>query len=470
MSKTFTKEEVARHTSADDCWVIINDRVYDVSAFLDDHPGGKAVLLSQGGKDATDTFEMLHNDGVLKKYGPEMLVGVIAGSAADTGGDAPAPAAAQAAAPASSLPPPPTSTLATPVTAMLGIQYPVILAGMNAVAHADLVAAVSNAGGLGVLGGLSLTPAMLRHQIRDVKEQLTPGPTAKFGVDLALPQIGGGARKTNHDYTHGKLPELVDIMIEEGASLFVCAVGVPPKWVVNKLHAAGIPVMNMVGHPKHVDKALAVGVDLICAQGTEGGGHTGEIGTSVLVPMCVDRCKGRRSALTGGPVHVVAAGGVFDGRGLAAALAWGASAVWVGTRFVAAAEASAPARHKDALVGAGPTDTARTLIYSGRPLRTLVTPYVRDWHEHRAREIEVACARGEVPFIADARKLQASETGEVRVGPNNVEFGIGSAMPLLMGQAAGAIGSVEPAAKILHDMVRDAMDIIRGNAALISRL
>ena len=420
---------------------------------------------------------MLHNDGVLKKYGPEMLIGVIAGSAADTGdaggagagGGSTAGAAAAPAAPGAVAAPPP-ETFATPVTAMLGIKYPVILAGMNAVAHADLVAAVSNAGGLGVLGGLSLTPAMLRHQIRDVKAQLTPGPTAKFGVDLALPQIGGGARKTNHDYTHGKLPELVDIMIEERASLFVCAVGVPPKWVVNKLHAAGIPVMNMVGHPKHVDKALAVGVDLICAQGTEGGGHTGEIGTSVLVPMCVDRCAGKRSALTGGPVHVVAAGGIFDGRGLAAALAWGASAVWVGTRFVAAAEASAPKRHKDALVGAGPTDTARTLIYSGRPLRTLVTPYVRDWHEHRKREIEESCARGEVPFMVDARALQASETGDVRVGPNRIEFGIGSAMPLLMGQAAGAIDKVEPAATILHNMVRDAMDIVRAKAAMISRL
>lgn len=121
----------------------------------------------------------------------------------------------------------------------------------------------------------------------------------------------------------GKLPELIDIIVHSGAKLFVSAVGVPERWVVDKLHAAGIPVMNMIGAPKHVKKALDAGVDMICAQGGEGGGHTGDVATSILIPKVVDLVKGHKSPLTGGPIHVIAAGGIFDGRGLAAALTWG---------------------------------------------------------------------------------------------------------------------------------------------------
>ena len=115
------------------------------------------------------------------------------------------------------------------------------------------------------------------------------------------------------------------------------------------MHDAGIPVMNMVGAPKHVPKALAAGVDLICAQGGEGGGHTGDVATSILIPACVDLCRGKTSPLTGKPVYVVAAGGIFDSRGLAMGLALGAQAVWVGTRFVNATEAGAPKRHQEAV-------------------------------------------------------------------------------------------------------------------------
>merc|ERR1719253_2284221 len=154
---------------------------------------------------------------------------------------------------------------------------------------------------------------MLQIEIDEVKK-LLKDPNAPFGVDLAIPQVGGSARKTNKDYTHGKLGELTDIIIKERAAIFVCAVGVPPKFMVDKLHAAGIPIMNMVGHPHHVQKALDAGVDLICAQGGEGGGHTGEIATSILIPKVVDACRGKISPLTGGPVHVVAAGGIFDSR------------------------------------------------------------------------------------------------------------------------------------------------------------
>ena len=160
------------------------------------------------------------------------------------------------------------------------------------------------------------------------------------------------------------------------------AVGIPPKWAVEELHKAGIVVMNMVGHPKHVQKALDVGVDLICAQAGEGGGHTGEIPASILIPACVDAVKGYKSPLTGKPVYVIGAGAVYDGRGLAANLSWGAQGVWVGTRFVASVEAGAPKIHKDLIVSAGFDDVARTIIYTGRPMRVRKTPYVADWCVH----------------------------------------------------------------------------------------
>ena len=137
--------------------------------------------------------------------------------------------------------------------------------------------------------------------------------------------------------------------------------------------------MNMVGHPKHVKKALDVGCDLICAQAGEGGGHTGEIAASILIPACVDAVKGRTSPLTGKPIYVIGAGAVFDGRGLAANLSWGAQGVWVGTRFVASVEAGAPKIHKDLVISAGFEDVARTVIYTGRPMRVRKTPYVADW-------------------------------------------------------------------------------------------
>lgn len=132
--------------------------------------------------------------------------------------------------------------ITTPVTSLLKIQHPIMLAGMGQTSGAPLVAAVSNAGGIGVIGGVHYTPQMLREIIADVKANLRD-PSLTFGVDLLLPQVGGSARKTNVDYTKGSLNELVDVMIETGAKLFVSAVGVPPKDAVDRLHRAGILYM-----------------------------------------------------------------------------------------------------------------------------------------------------------------------------------------------------------------------------------
>ena len=130
----------------------------------------------------------------------------------------------------------------TAVTQLLGCKHPVMLAGMK-IAGPELAAAVSNAGGIGTIGGVTLTPEELKDDLDLLKSKLSD-PKLPFGVDLLLPQVGGSARKTNKDYTKGELPELIDIIIEEGASLFVSAVGVPPLFAVEKLHAAGIPVMS----------------------------------------------------------------------------------------------------------------------------------------------------------------------------------------------------------------------------------
>lgn len=252
---------------------------------------------------------------------------------------------------------------------------------------------------------LIFRPAYLRRQCQAIKAGLND-PNAPFGIDLLLPQVGGSARKTNKDYTPkgATLDDLITVIIEEGAKVFVSAVGVPPKAVVDRLHKHGIFVINMVGAPKHVKKALDVGVDIICAQGGEGGGHTGSIPFSILIPACVDAARGRNSPLTGKQVPVIAAGGIFDGRGLAAALMYGAEAVWVGTRFVASKEAGAPPKHKELVLSAGFGDAETTLIYSGRPMRVRLTPYVKEWEETRKDEIKELTSKGIIPHDHELEK------------------------------------------------------------------
>jgi len=274
---------------------------------------------------------------------------------------------------------------------------------------------------------------------------------------ILLPKVGEGARKTNYDYTEGNLPELIDIICGSGASLFVSAVGIPPRDVVDKLHSHGILVMNMVGAPKHVNKALAAGVDLICAQGGEGGGHTGDVATSILIPAVVDLCRDKISAYTGQPVHVIAAGGIFDGRGLAMALCLGAQAAWVGTRFVASVEGGAPEKHKQAVVNAGYHDTIRTVIYTGRPMRVLKTEFNEEFTS-KNEEINSLISKGVIPIQHHiAISEEKIKKGEMAM-PSATE--IVNMRPLLMGSCAGAISDILPAKQIIDEMVRGAIQTI----------
>eukprot|EP00659_Diplonema_papillatum_P002665 gene2665-4145_t len=353
-------------------------------------------------------------------------------------------------------------TIQTPLQALLKIKHPVLLAGMANVATANLAAAVSNAGGLGVIGGVTLTPERLRSEIAELKAKLDD--KSAFGVDLLIPQVGGGARKTNYDYTHGKLPELVDVICEAKPRLFVSAVGVPPKWVVDRLHAAGILVGNMAGHAKHAVKAMAVGADMIIAQGYEAGGHTGDIATMVLIPQVLDAVAGHTAPLHGGPVTVIAAGGIYDGRTAAAAFALGAAGVWVGTRFVAAEEATCSKLHKQKVVESSPGEQVRTLLYTGRPCRMYAHEYLKDWETNRKGEMEELLAKGVIPFQSDMGKENALAEMKKRVPDASVM----KVMPLFMGQAAGGIHSVLPAKVILETMMQDASNILTARAAQVA--
>lgn len=338
-------------------------------------------------------------------------------------------------------------SIQTPLNKLLKIQHPILLAGMARASSAPLAAAVSNAGGLGTVGGLGYTPQQLAEMLTELKS-LLKDPSLPFGVDLALPQVGGSARATNHDYTHGQLDELIDVTISHGAKLFVSAVGVPPERVIKRLHDAGILVMNMVGAPKHAEKAFKLGVDIVCAQGGEGGGHTGDVPFSVLVPAVVDVARKYRSPLTGQPALVVAAGGVNDGRSLAASLALGAAGVWVGTRFVASEESGASRLHKEAVVGAQYGETKRTLVVSGRPLRMLPNEYVKEW-ESRPADIAALTGKGVVPMMHDLENDKDID------------------MPFLMGDVSAIVKEIKPAGQIVREMVQEAVEVMKRNNSYI---
>lgn len=349
----------------------------------------------------------------------------------------------------------------TELTQTFGIKHPIMLAGMNVASGSTLAAAVCNAGGLGVIGGLNYTPNMLRTMIQDLKSQLND-KHAPFGVDLLLPKIGEGARKTNYDYTKGHLDELINIIIEEKAKLFVSAIGVPSKKIVAKLHAAGILVMNMIGSPKHVEKALTVGVDIICAQGGEGGGHTGDIGTMVLIPAVVDIASRYTSPITGRTVQVIAAGGIYDGRTFIAALSLGASGVWVGTRFVASVESSAPQSHKQTILTTSHDETMKTLVFTGRPLRVAKSEYAHEWETVRREKMQKLLEEGIVPANYDLANLTKGkmEADDLQYLVKYNNSNKPKPYPHLLGQVAGSIDKIETAADIINNMMNEASNIV----------
>jgi NAD(P)H-dependent flavin oxidoreductase YrpB (nitropropane dioxygenase family) len=341
----------------------------------------------------------------------------------------------------------------TRLTEILNIDLPIMSAGMAGVAGPDLVAAVSNAGGIGTLGAIGMDPATLRQCIQDTRSKLKPGKP--MGVDLLLPKLGEGARATNKDYTGGQLEGLINVMVEEKVELFVCAVGVPPKWVVEKLHAVGTVVMNMVGSPRHVKYCIQSGVDIICAQGGEAGGHTGSISTLVLVPQVVDLCEGT-------DIIVVGAGGIYNGRGIAATLALGAEGVWLGSRFIMTHEANVQPSYQKAILGSRSEDTRRTEIFTGRPARTLNNAYIMEWETARYSEKISLLKQGVIPWFHDVKsgRIGPEVPSPIPSGyrdyraPENDKLVVGMSI-VPVGQACGALNQIQSAADVVNELMAE---------------
>ncbi|WP_304176537.1 nitronate monooxygenase family protein [Phenylobacterium aquaticum] len=308
-------------------------------------------------------------------------------------------------------------SLHTPLCDLLGVKRPIMLAGMGGVSYAELAAAVTNAGGYGVLGMAGCTPDFIREQMRQVRK-LTDGP---FGVDLlaASPE---------------SLTAAVEIIIDEGASSFVAGLGVPMP-IMEKLKKAGLKVMVVCGAVKHAVKAEQAGCDAVICQGGEGGGHTGLVGTLPLVAQAVDAVK----------IPVVAAGGIYDGRGLAAALALGATGVWMGTRFIASAEAHAGEMYRQTIVDSTDEDTVRTRCYSGKPMRVRKNPYVADW-ETRPQDIQA------FPMQA----IHSSRSGVMGGIGGQIEGLDADKSCFAMGQSAGGVHDVLPAGEIVARIMAEA--------------
>eukprot|EP00932_Pfiesteria_piscicida_P019051 SRR837773.5886.p3 GENE.SRR837773.5886~~SRR837773.5886.p3 ORF type:complete len:189 (-),score=72.48 SRR837773.5886:67-633(-) len=182
--------------------------------------------------------------------------------------------------------------------------------------------------------------------------------------------------------------------------------------------------------------------------------------------MVVDAVKGRKSPLTGKQVPVVAAGGIYDGRGLAMSLSLGADAVWVGTRFIACVESGAPKKHKEDVVKAGAHDTHRSLIYTGRPMRIIKNKYSVNWEENRAQELKELLAQGVIPVTKDQTLMEKKGKGEMQDAP--IPVGIEKAHPWLCGQVAGAIHEVLPARDIVEGMVGNAAAMLRRLSGQVS--
>lgn len=255
-------------------------------------------------------------------------------------------------------------------------------------------------------------------------------------------------RTSSYDYLKGQLDKLIEVMIKKKVAVFVCAVGLAPAWAVKRLHEGGVLYMNMAGAPKHAVAAAKQGADLICATGGEAGGHTGDIPTMVLIPAVYEAIKGIKSPYTDKQVQLVAGGGIYNGRGVAAALTLGADAVWIGTRFIVSKESGGTRYLKDQVISAGHGEIIRSTIFSGRPLHSKATPYLRRWEEERKAEQQALLAKGIIPVQYDLEKY-----------PDDEEV-LDAQMPILMGKVAAMVTEELSAEEIVNDMVDECAQVL----------
>jgi NAD(P)H-dependent flavin oxidoreductase YrpB (nitropropane dioxygenase family) len=368
--------------------------------------------------------------------------------------------------------------LRTKLCDMLGIEYPIIAAGMGPTligettgAPVALVVAVSEAGGMGVLGGSGFTVEGLREAIREIKSK-TKKP---YGVDLLLPQkLDTSGRlgqagieelplsaviqtlpQPHQDWVKKikeelNLPEVevmvrmntttmrpqesIQVCVEEKVPLFCAGLG-NPGFMVAEAHAAGMKVLAITGNTKNARRMAQSGIDLLVAQGHEGGGHTGRIGTMALLPQAIDAAY---------PVPVLAAGGIGDGRGVAAALAMGCIGVWVGTRFLATNEGGALPVNKKHIIDSTDEDTRVSKAYTGKTLRASYTKFHDLWDGSGLEPLpfptQVLISSGLLASFIEGKK-------DDYVGG-------------LAGQVSGLIKEIKPARQVLEEMVEEAVEIL----------
>lgn len=347
----------------------------------------------------------------------------------------------------------------------LGIRHPIVQSGMSRVAGPELVAAVGNAGGFGILAALRIEPDDLRAQIRRIRS-LTAAP---FGVNLWLhpsvvhpiapdtidqPAREGAARKLNEIRSHvgldasdvnpSRFPELVaanlQVILDERVAVWSIGLGNPEPEMVARCHDRGVKVMAMVTNVDDARAVVASGVDIVAAQGTEAGGHrsnwhesTGEAGTMVIVPRIVDAID----------KPVLAAGGIVDGRGLVAALALGASGVMLGTRFIATQESIAPTFFKTSVIEAGPGDTVVSSAFTGLPMRTLRNRFSTEY--------------GDAPVLPPMLQSSAAEP----IFRRAAERGDAAYYPMPAGESAGRITDLPSAGAVVASIMEEAAHAIR---------
>ena len=363
--------------------------------------------------------------------------------------------------------------LSTMLCDILEVEYPICLAGMGGRwTPPELVAAVSEAGGLGVMGGTGIEVEELRKRIRRVRE-LTDKP---FGVDLLLPVVtgsvetGGGPNRQESQYEavrreyprHAAFvdtlidefglekadpPEQgetglalarkqVEMILEEDVAVFAAALG-DPAWVVPMAREKGVKVMGLVGSVRNAYRQVEAGVDILVAQGTEAGGHTGRIATMPLVPQIVDAVS---------PRPVVAAGGIANGRGIAASLALGAEGVWMGTAFLAAKECGIYGPQQETIIRGRSEDFIISRSYTGKTARQYQGPVVQAW-ENSGLDTLPMPLQGVLMsgFNASAEK---SKRYDLIFNP--------------AGQGAGMVHAARPAAEIMEGLVEETVGALEG--------
>lgn len=305
-------------------------------------------------------------------------------------------------------------TLNTRLTELLGIEYPIIQGGMAWTATAELAAAVSNGGGLGIIGAGHMPTDILRDQIRTAKS-LTDKP---FGVNLML--------LTPH------IDELVAMVIEEGVHAVTTGAGNPGKYM-DALKDKGIKVLPIAPSVALAKRLESIGADAIIGEGMEAGGHIGELTTMVLTPQLADAVD----------VPVVAAGGIADGRGVAAAFALGAEGVQVGTRFMCAEECTIHPDVKEKVIKAKDRDTVVTGYSTGHPVRVIKNKLSR-----MIEELDRENQPEEVERLGAGRLALAMREGDIAMGS------------LMAGQAAAMVCSIQPAAEIISEMMSEAQAVM----------